>query len=89
MSARKSHPSLIREYINPLVIFAYVLLILATLIAIYALRVVPLSYFPILEASGHIFITVMCFCFLKEKIPKKKLLGFLVIIIGIAVFAIF
>lgn len=45
-----------KEYLNPLVIIAYILFFGTTFISMYALKVVPLSMAPILEASGYIFL---------------------------------
>lgn len=87
-SARKEYPSKIKEYLNPLVIFAYFLFFGSTLISMYALRVVPLSMSPILESGGYIFVAVLSFFFLNEKLTKKQLLGIALIIAGIAVYSL-
>ena len=87
-SAQKMYESRLKEYLNPLVIFAYVLFFGCTFISLYALKVVPLSMSPVLEASGYIFVAVLSRLFLKEKITKKKALGLGVIICGILVYAI-
>ena len=54
----------------------------------YALKVVPLSMSPILEASGYIFVAILSFIFLKEKMTKKQLLGMALILIGIVVYSL-
>ena len=72
---------------NPLVIPAYVLFFGCTLITMYALRVVPLSMGPVLEASGYIFVAVLSRIFLKEKISGRKALGLTAIIAGILIYA--
>ena len=87
-SAQKTYESKIREYLNPLVIVAYILFFGCTLISMYALKVVPLSMSPVLEASGYIFVAVLSRLFLKEKISKKKALGLGVIIVGILIYAL-
>lgn len=87
-SAQKEYPSKLREYLNPLVIIAYGLFFGSTLITMYALRVVPLSMSPILESVGYIFVAVLSFLFLKEKLTRKQVLGMAVIIIGIIVYSI-
>ena len=86
-SAQKQYPSKLREYLNPLVIIAYVLFFGTTLISMYALKVVPLSMSPILEASGYIFVAVLSYIFLKEKMTRKQMLGMLLIIAGIVVYS--
>lgn len=84
-SAQKTYPSRIREYLNPLVIAAYTLFFGCTLISMYALKVVPLSFSPALEATGYIFIPVLSYIFFKEKLTKRQFIGMLLIIAGIIV----
>lgn len=87
-SAQKKYPSKIKEYLNPTVIIAYGLFFGCTLITMYALKVVPLSMSPILESTGYIFVAILSFFFLKEKLTKRQLIGMLLIIAGIAVYSI-
>ncbi len=87
-SAGKTYPSKLREYLNPLVVVAYLLFFGCTFITLFALKVVPLSMSPVLEASGYVFVAVLSRLFLKEKIGKKKVLGLTVIICGILIYAL-
>ena len=84
-SSQKTYPSRIREYLNPLVITAYVLFFGCTFLSMYALKVVPLSFSPVLEATGYIFVAVLSYIFFKEKLTKRQLVGMLLIIAGIVV----
>ena len=88
ISAKRTYPSKIKEYLNPLVIIGYGMFFGCTLVSLYALKVVPLSMAPILEASGYIFVAVLSFVFFKEKLNRYQLLGMLLILIGIAVYTI-
>ena len=85
-SADKKYDRWIDEYLNFRVIFAYGLFFLSSLLTVYAYKFVPLSLGPVLEASGYIFVSVMGYFSLKEKIGRKKLLGLIVIIAGIVIF---
>ncbi len=87
-SAQKTYSSKLREYLNPLVIIAYGLFFCCTLLSLYALKVVPLSMSPILEASGYIFVAILSFIFFKEKLTKKQLIGMAMIIGGIVVYTL-
>lgn len=87
-SAIIEHDSFIKEYINPRVIGAYSIFLVATFCTIYAYKVVPLSMGPILESSQYLFVTVLGYIFLNERISKRKVLGLLIIIAGIIVFSI-
>ncbi len=85
-SANKEHGNALKEYLNPKVIVAYGMFFLATLITILAYKYVPLSMGGILESSGYIFVAVLSYIFLHEKISKRKMLGLAVILLGILVF---
>ena len=50
-SAKKHYDSVIKEYLNPLVIIAYGMFFGCTLLSVIALKVVPLSMSRIIEAT--------------------------------------
>lgn len=85
-SADRKYDRWIDEYLNFRVIFAYGLFFLSSLLTVYAYKFVPLSLGPVLEASGYVFVPVMGYFILKEKIGKRKFLGLVVIIAGIVIF---
>lgn len=87
-AALKTYPSRIREYLNPLVIFAYVLFVGTTFLSIFSYRVIPLSMGPILEATSYIYVMAFGVTLFKEKINRKKLIALILIIGGIAVYAL-
>ena len=87
-SAQKKYSSKIKEYLNPLVIIAYGLFFGCTLISMYALKVVPLSMGPVIESAGYIFVALLSFLFLREKLTKRQLIGMVLIITGIIVFSL-
>lgn len=88
ISAKKTYPSKIKEYLNPYVILGYGLFFGCTLISMYALKVVPLSMSPILESTGYIFVSALSFLFLKEKLTRRQLIGIVLILIGIVVYSL-
>ena len=87
-SANQKHGGTLREYLNIKVIMAYGMFFLATLVTILAYKHVPLSMGGILEASGYIFVAVLSYLFLHEKIGRRKMIGLLIILGGIIVFNI-
>ena len=87
-SAGKKYGSRIREYLNPLVIAAYVIFFACTFISMFSLRVVPLSISPVLEATGYIFIGILGYVFLRERLSKRQLVGMALIITGIIIASI-
>ncbi len=86
-AAEKEYPSKIAEYMNPMVIGAYVFFFGASLCSILGYKEVPLSIGPVLEATGYIWVAILGRIFLKEKISTKKGLGLVVIIVGIIIAA--
>ena len=82
-AAEKEYPSKLAEYLNPMVMGAYMVFFLASLLSVTGLKKVPLSLGPVLEATGYIWVAILGKIFLGEKISKKKGLGLVVIIAGI------
>lgn len=85
ISANKQHDSIIKEYLNPCVIIAYGIFFCSSLLTIYAYKAVPLSMGPIIESAGYIFVAFLGYVFLKEQLNKRKKLGILCILAGIAI----
>lgn len=88
ISANREHESRIKEYLNPLVITAYIMLLGSTVLTMLALRHLPLSHQPLYESASYIFVSVMGFFLLKERFTKRKLLGLALILAGIFVFSL-
>ena len=88
-AALKKYDSPLKEYLNPLVIFAYVLFVGTTFLSILAYRGIPLSLGPVLEATGYIYVTVFGVKIFHEKINKKKLIALALIIAGVLVSSVF
>lgn len=87
-AAQKKYDNWLREYLNPQVIFAYILFLGTTLLSVIAYRGIPLSMGPILEATSYIYVTFFGVTIFKEKLNTKKVLALLLIICGIAVYAL-
>lgn len=73
----------IRAYLNAPVILAYGLFFGCMLLNVIALRTLELTVASVLEASSYIYVMVLSALFLKEKITPRRLIGNLVIIVGI------
>lgn len=87
-AAQKDYGSTVREYLNPLVITAYTLFFLTTLLTIYSYKVIPISLGPILEATSYLYVTIFGITIFKEKIGKKKGIALALIIIGIVIYSL-
>ena len=88
ISANRQHESTVREYANPLVIGAYAMFIISTLLTVFAYREVPLSLGPVLEATSYLYVTAFGALIFKEKVTSKKLVALALIVGGICVFAL-
>lgn len=84
-AAMKHYDSPVQEYMNPIVIFAYVLFVGTTFLSIIAYRGIPLSMGPLLEATSYIYITFFGVTIFKEKMNTKKVIALLLIVAGIVI----
>ena len=73
----------IRVYLNLPVIVAYGLFFGCMLLNVVALRTLELTVASVLEASSYIYVMVLSWLILKEKITPRRLIGNLVIVLGI------
>lgn len=87
-SANIKYNSHIKEYLNPYVIFGYILMVLCTFLTIYAFRGIDYKIVAIIESLGYVFVLYMSKLIFNEKITKNKLIGNLFIIIGIVIFCL-
>jgi drug/metabolite transporter (DMT)-like permease len=75
-----------KEYVNRYVISGYSLFVINAGLNVIAMKGVPLKQAPVLESLSYVVILVFSWYFLGEKITKRKVIGNIIIIIGIAVF---
>lgn len=87
-AAMKEYDSVIKEYLNPLVVIAYALFVGTTFISIFAYRIIPLSMGPVLEATSYIYVTIFGITIFKEKMNIKKILSLVLIVSGILVYSL-
>lgn len=87
-AAMRHYDSTIREYMNPMVIIAYIMFAGTTFLSILAYRVIPLSMGPVLEATSYIYVTFFGIRIFKEKINARKIIALGFIITGIIVYSV-
>ena len=87
-AALKTYDKWYKSYLNFPVIFAYFLFFLSTVCSMIALRKLPLSLSPMWQSMGQIFVALLSFFILKEKLTKKKIIGIAVVIAGIVFFSL-
>lgn len=85
-AADNHYNNFIREYLNIWVISGYFLMVVSTLLTIWAYKGLDYKNGPIIEALGFSFVMILSRIFFSEKITKKKILGNVLILIGIIVF---
>ena len=88
-SAERPRESRIQEYLNPLVIAAYILFVGCTLVTVIAYRGIPLSLGPVLEATRYVYVTAFGVWIFKEKLDRRKLVALALILGGIFIYAFF
>lgn len=84
-SANKEYTNIIKEYLNLRVVLAYGMFFASTIITVIAYKYVPLSLGPVLESSGYVFVAILSYFILKERLTKKQLLGMVLIVAGVLI----
>ena len=87
-AAQKTYDSKIKEYLNPLVIFAYILFVGTTFISIIAYKGIPLSMGPILESTSYLYVTIFGVTIFKEKLNKNRIIALVFILFGIIIYSL-
>ena len=87
-SMKKEYKNRLYEYLNPLVISAYFLLLLSTVLTLFAYKGLKLSQGMMLESISYILINILSFLYFKEKMSLKKITGILCIISGIFIYSL-
>ena len=87
-SAMKSYDSKLKEYLNPMVISAYLMFVGTTFLSIVAYKGIPLSMGPILEATSYIYVTVFGVKIFHERLNKKKIIALFFIVGGIIIYSV-
>ena len=87
-SADTKTTSFWKQYLNVKVISAYIIFFIATLLSIYAYKVIPITLGAILGTLEYGLVAILSYFFFKEKLNKQQILGILFIITGIIIYSI-
>lgn len=87
-SANREEQSFIKQYLNVRVIVAYGMFFGATLLSIFAYKVIPLTLGAILGTLEYGLVAILGHFLLKENLCARQIFGILVIIAGIIVYSI-
>lgn len=86
-SADRTYKNRIREYLNPLVVSAYLIFVISAVMTMVAYKVVSISAGAMLESSSYVFIFLFDRFLFKETGNLKKTLAVATIMIGVVVVA--
>ncbi len=89
IAARRQYDSVLKEYLNPMVMISYLIFFLSTLLSLIAFRGIPLSMGPVLEGSAYVFVTIFGVTIFKEKLNAGKFAALVLILTGITVYSVF
>lgn len=84
-SADKTYASRIREYLNPLVIIAYLIFFASAAGTMWSYRVVSISLGAMLETSSYVFIFLFDLLLFREKVNARKIAAVVLIIVGVVI----
>ena len=87
-AADRDWSSPVRAYLNPLVIGAYVLFGLSTVMNVLGYRQVDLGLAAVLEATGYIYVTFFGIVLFHERLNIKKIIALCLILAGILLSAL-
>ena len=87
-SANEGEKSLVKQYLNIRVISAYAMFFGATLLSIFAYKVIPLTLGAILGTLEYGLVAILGFLLLKEELKRRQIIGLFVIVAGIIVYSL-
>lgn len=85
-SANRTYKSPIREYLNWRVMLSYFIFFCVLLVNTYAFTQVEMKYGTVIDAFSYVFVMLLSYTLLKEKFSKGRLIGNLIIIVGILIY---
>ena len=85
-SADAKHKDKLSEYLNKKVVGAYAAFGAVAMVNMYVLRFIPLSLAVVLESFAYVFVPILSFVLLKERLKSRQMVGIAVIIFGIIIF---
>jgi drug/metabolite transporter (DMT)-like permease len=76
----------IKHYMSLYILVGYSIFFIVTIVNLYVYKYLPLKYSVILLPLVFFFVTVFSFLFFNEKLTKRKLMSYLLIIVGVVVY---
>ena len=85
-SAGKEHKNLLLEYLNWRVILAYAIFVGVLLLNTYAYTRIDMKYGAVIDTFSYVFVMLLSWIILKEKITRRRIVGNLIIMLGVFVY---
>lgn len=87
-SANKTHKKPVYEYLNWRVILSYSIFFGVLLLNTYAYTQVDMKYGAVIDTFTYVFVMILSWLILKEKFTKARILGNLIIIVGVLIYTL-
>ena len=87
-SANKDYSNSLKEYLNWRVITAYGLFFGILLLNTWCYTQVDMRSGPVIDTAAYVFVLILSKVILKERITRGKIIGNLIIILGIIVYTL-
>lgn len=87
-STSKEYKHPIYEYLNWRVILAYAIFFGVLLVNTYAYTQVDMKYGSVIDAFSYVFVLLLSYGLLQEKVTKGKIIGNALIVVGIVVYTL-
>ena len=79
---------MIEEYLNWQVILAYGIFFGVLLVNTYAYTKVDMKYGAVIDTFSYVFVMLFSWLLLREKFTKRKVIGNLIIMVGVLVYTL-
>lgn len=68
------------------IICSYAMLMGTVVLNMFAMRYIPYKYVPVLSTTSYIFVLLLSWIVLHEKLYRKQLCGMIMIVVGLVIF---
>ena len=82
-AADREHRGKLGGLLQPRVILAYALFFMVTIANLFTLRHLPLFLLPVIEASSYVYVALIAYFLLRERVGRRRLIGLGLIILGV------
>ena len=87
-SANRTYKHPVLEYLNWRVLVAYSIFFTVLIINTYAYTQVEMKYGPVIDAFTYVFVLLLSVGILKEKVSRGKMIGNIIIVLGIIIYTL-